>query len=64
MSRDLQPEELLLAQLVRRAIKDAQGKNARLSEEARLWLWTHAPTIAQRAEVSPTIASDNALSRR
>ncbi len=50
MQRDLEPEKLLLAQLVRIAIRDAQqGKDERLSEEARQWLWTHAPTIAQRA---------------
>ena len=60
---DLQPEELLLAQLVRIAIRDArQAKDVRLSEEAAQWLWTHAPTIAQRAEVSPTVAPDAASS--
>ncbi len=64
MSSDLMPEELLLVQLVRLALRDARGKDARLSEEARQRLWTIAPAIAQRAEVSPTIASDNALSRR
>jgi len=49
---DLDPEELLLAQLVRLAICDAQqDKNVRLSEEARLWLWTHAPSVAARSHV-------------
>ena len=54
MSTDLMPEELLLVQLVRVAIRDAQGKDARLSEEARLWLWWFAPTIAERANVTAT----------
>ena len=50
MDLQLEPEELLLAQLVRIAIRDAQqGKDVRLSEEARQWLWETVPTIAQRA---------------
>jgi hypothetical protein len=48
---ELQPEELLLAALVRRAIKDAQGKQERVREEAAQWLWDHAPAIAERAGV-------------
>ena len=35
--------------LVRRAIKDAQGKQERTRIEAARWLWTYAPTIAERA---------------
>jgi hypothetical protein len=48
---ELMPEELLLAALVRRAIKDAQGKQERVREEAARWLWDHAPRIAERVEV-------------
>lgn len=64
--RDLEPEELLLAQLVRVAIRDArQAKNVRVQEEARWWLWEHAPAIAARAGVtSMPIATDNAYSLR
>jgi hypothetical protein len=48
---ELMPEELLLAALVRRAIKDAQDGKERVREEARTWLWEHAPGIAERAEL-------------
>lgn len=48
---ELTPEELLLAALLRRAIKDAQGKQERVREEAARWLWTFAPTIAERAKL-------------
>jgi hypothetical protein len=47
----LQPEELLLAAFMRRAIKDAQEGNERIREEARKCLWEHAPRIAERAGV-------------
>lgn len=50
---DLTPEELLLAQLVRLAIRDArQARNERLRYEARRWLWSFAPNIAARAGLS------------
>lgn len=55
---ELTPEEMLLAALLRRAIKDAQGKQERVREEAARWLWEHAPTIAERAGVAQ-IATDN-----
>jgi hypothetical protein len=44
---ELQPEELLLAALVRRAIKDAQAGNERVREDSLRWLWWVAPGIAQ-----------------
>lgn len=49
---DLTPEELLLAAIVRLAIRDAiQGKKEKLRDEALRWLWWFAPTIAERAGV-------------
>jgi hypothetical protein len=50
--RDLDPAEMLLAGVVRLAIRDAQQtKNARLREDARRWLWWWSPAIAKRAEL-------------
>jgi hypothetical protein len=46
------PEELLLIALVKRALKDAKDRRERLCEEAACWLWTVAPTIAERAGVT------------
>jgi len=63
---DLAPEEILLARILKQAIKDAQqSSNERLREEALAFLWTVAPTIAQRAELpqihaSNGVATDNA----
>lgn len=58
---ELTPEEMLLAALLRRAIKDAQacsGTQERVREEASRWLWTVAPSIAERAGVTKRIAAD------
>jgi hypothetical protein len=50
--RDLDPAELLLAGIVRQAVRDAcQEKNERVRYEAQNWLWTFAPIIAERANV-------------
>jgi hypothetical protein len=52
MPVQLQPEELLLAQMVRVAIRDAtQTRDERLRHEAAQWLWWVAPGIAQHAGV-------------
>ena len=59
--RELDPAELLLVGLLRRALKDAECGNENLRTEATAWLWWFAPHIAQRAGVEQHIAADNAL---
>jgi hypothetical protein len=58
---ELYPEELLLAALMRRAIKDAQGKQERVREEAARWLWEHAPVVAARAGVQINVAQQQVV---
>lgn len=59
---ELSPEEVLLAAIVRRAIKDAQQhKDARLRDEAAAFLWMVAPCVAERVDLPAVIASDNGL---
>jgi hypothetical protein len=56
--RDLDPAERLLAGIVRLAIRDAQQeRDRRLKDEAREFLWTVAPGIAERAGVAPEKSS-------
>jgi hypothetical protein len=55
----LEPEELLLAALVRQAIRDAmQTENVWLRDEALQWLWWVAPGIAERAEMQRPIVTE------
>lgn len=52
MSFNLEPEELLLAALLRVAIKDAlQHRNEHIRREAARWLWWVAPSVAARVGV-------------
>ena len=47
---ELTPEERLFAAMLRNAIRDAtHHTNAKVRAEAARWLWTVAPTIAERA---------------
>lgn len=56
----LDSHERLFAAALKLAIKDAtRHKQEHTRYEAAQWLWTIAPTVAQRAGVPP-IASDNA----
>jgi hypothetical protein len=60
---ELMPEELLLAAMVRLAIRDAtQCKNKRLQADALRWLWWVTPGIAERAFVDSTDAPPISLS--
>lgn len=48
----LDPEEMLLAAMVRQAIRDAtQSKQEHVRYEAARWLWTVSPAVAERAGV-------------
>jgi hypothetical protein len=45
-------EEMLLAAIVRRAIRDAkEDRSDKVRYEAAAWLWDVAPVVAQRAGV-------------
>lgn len=60
-TRDLDPVEMLLAAVVKRAIRDAQqGCNEGLREEALCWLWTVVPVVARMVEL-PAVGADNAM---
>ena len=52
--RELDPAELLLAALVKRALQDARCNNERLATEAAGWLQWFAPAVAERAGMAST----------
>lgn len=55
---ELTPEERLFAAMLRNAIRDAtRHTNEHVRAEAARWLWSVAPTIAQRVGL-PTGCAD------
>ena len=56
LQSDLEPEQRLLAGVVRRALKDARGKDQKLKAEALGFLWVCVPDWAERLRLEPAPA--------